>query len=76
MYDVKEGAVRVASLDVREVAQNCLRKAVAMVPQDVVLFNNTILFNVRWETYLLPLQIHINIIIRQGMGELMLLRKK
>ena len=49
MYDVKEGAVRVASLDVREVAQNCLRKAVAMVPQDVVLFNNTILFNVRWK---------------------------
>ena len=47
MYDVKEGAVRVASLDVREVAQNCLRKAVAMVPQDVVLFNNTILFNIR-----------------------------
>ena len=49
MYDVKEGAVRVAGLDVREGAQNCLRKAVAMVPQDVVLFNNTILFNVRWK---------------------------
>ena len=47
--------MRVAGLDVREVAKNCFRKAVAMVPQDVVLFNNTILFNIRWKIYLLAL---------------------
>merc|ERR1719209_2600620 len=48
MYDVKEGVVKVAGVDVRAVAQSCLRKAVAMVPQDIVLFNNTILFNIRY----------------------------
>ena len=47
MYDVSEGAVKVAGVDVRAVAQSCLRRAVAMVPQDIVLFNNTILFNIR-----------------------------
>ena len=47
MYDVKEGAVKVAGVDVRAVAQSCLRRAVATVPQDIVLFNNSILFNIR-----------------------------
>ena len=51
MYDVKEGAVKVAGVDIREVAQSFLRKAVAMVPQDIVLFNNTILFNIRFGEY-------------------------
>jgi len=48
MYDVKEGAVKVAGVDVRAVAQSCLRRAVATVPQDIVLFNNSILFNIRY----------------------------
>ena len=51
MYDVKEGAVKVAGVDIREVAQSFLRKSVAMVPQDIVLFNNTILFNIRFGEY-------------------------
>ena len=61
MYDVKEGAVKVAGVDIREVAQSILRRAVAMVPQDIVLFNNTILFNIRYQT-LYPLHSPISLL--------------
>ncbi|GIL44034.1 hypothetical protein Vafri_1601 [Volvox africanus] len=47
-YDVASGAVRIDGQDVREVTQTSLRKAVGMVPQDTVLFNDTILHNIRY----------------------------
>lgn len=43
-YDVNEGAVLVDGQDVRTVTQTSLRANIGVVPQDTVLFNNT----VRW----------------------------
>ncbi|EFJ49390.1 hypothetical protein VOLCADRAFT_59332 [Volvox carteri f. nagariensis] len=47
-YDVSSGAIRVDGQDVREVTQASLRRAVGMVPQDTVLFNDTIMHNIRY----------------------------
>jgi ATP-binding cassette subfamily B protein len=47
-YDVSGGAVRVNGLDVRELKQTSLRAAIAIVPQDTVLFNDTIYYNIRY----------------------------
>lgn len=41
------GAVRIDGQDVRDVTQASLRAAMAVVPQDTVLFNDTILYNIR-----------------------------
>lgn len=46
-YDVQGGAVRLDGLDVREVAQHDLRRNVAVVLQDNVLFSGSILDNLR-----------------------------
>lgn len=46
-YDVQDGAVRIDGLDVREVAQHDLRRNVAVVLQDNVLFSGSILDNLR-----------------------------
>ncbi len=47
-YDVQEGAVLIDGQDVRDVQQESLRAAVGMVPQDTVLFNDTIAYNIRY----------------------------
>ncbi len=47
-YDVNVGAVRVDGVDVREMAQTSLRRALGLVPQDVVLFNDTIRSNISY----------------------------
>ena len=47
-YDVHAGAVRVDGVDVRHVDLDSLRGAIAVIPQDVVLFNDTIEFNLRY----------------------------
>lgn len=44
-YDVQGGAIRIDGQDVREVTQSSLREAVGLVPQDVTLFNTTLLEN-------------------------------
>lgn len=41
-YDVNEGAVLVDGQDVRTVTQASLRSNIGVVPQDTVLFNNTV----------------------------------
>lgn len=48
LYDVNEGCVKVAGIDVREYDVNSLRNAVAMVLQKNVLFSGTIKENMRW----------------------------
>ena len=48
LYDVTGGEVLVNGVDVRDLTRESLRKAVAVVPQDTVLFNDTILQNIRW----------------------------
>ena len=47
-YDVQSGAVRVDGQDVRELTQKSLRSALGLVPQDVVLFNDTIRANLSY----------------------------
>jgi ATP-binding cassette subfamily B protein len=45
-YDVGAGAVRVDGSDVRELTQASLRAAIGVVPQDTVLFNDSIRYNI------------------------------
>ena len=46
-YDVTGGRILIDGVDVREVTQASLRAAIGMVPQDTVLFNDTIRYNIR-----------------------------
>ena len=47
-YDVDQGSVLVDGQDVRSLTQESLRKALGLVPQDVVLFNDTIRSNIAY----------------------------
>ncbi len=47
-YDADKGAVLVDGQDVRAVTQNSLRAAIGVVPQDTVLFNDTIHYNIAY----------------------------
>lgn len=47
-YDVVEGAVRIDGQDIRDVTQESLRAAIGIVPQDTVLFNDTIYYNIAY----------------------------
>ncbi|MBO6757013.1 MAG: ABC transporter ATP-binding protein/permease [Roseibium sp.] len=47
-YDVTGGAVLIDGQDVRDVTQESVRHAIGMVPQDTVLFNDTIAYNIRY----------------------------
>jgi ATP-binding cassette subfamily B protein len=51
-YDVSGGRITIDGQDIREVTQSSLRAAIGMVPQDTVLFNDTIRYNIqygRWD---------------------------
>ncbi|MDD4928157.1 MAG: ABC transporter ATP-binding protein/permease [Gallionella sp.] len=47
-YDVQDGSLRINGQDVREVTQSSLRAAIGIVPQDTVLFNDTIYYNIAY----------------------------
>src|SRR6516225_602871 len=47
-YDVAGGRVTIDGQDIRDVTQLSLRAALGVVPQDTVLFNDTILYNIRY----------------------------
>jgi ABC-type transport system involved in Fe-S cluster assembly fused permease/ATPase subunit len=47
-YDVNAGAITIDNQDVREVTQASLRHAIGIVPQDTVLFNDTIEYNIAY----------------------------
>jgi ATP-binding cassette subfamily B protein len=47
-YDVAGGRVLIDGQDIRAVTQSSLRAAIGVVPQDTVLFNDTILYNIRY----------------------------
>ena len=47
-YDVNAGAITLDGQDVRQVTQASLRRAVGIVPQDTVLFNESIAYNIRY----------------------------
>jgi ATP-binding cassette, subfamily B, heavy metal transporter len=48
LYDVSSGSITIDGQDIREVTQSSLRAAIGMVPQDTVLFNDTIRYNIRY----------------------------
>eukprot|EP00092_Neocalanus_flemingeri_P068912 GFUD01084323.1.p1 GENE.GFUD01084323.1~~GFUD01084323.1.p1 ORF type:complete len:834 (+),score=234.65 GFUD01084323.1:272-2773(+) len=48
MYDVKEGAITFNGVNVTDFTQSSLRKCIGVVPQDTVLFNDTIRYNIRY----------------------------
>ena len=47
-YDVSAGAIRIDGQDIRSVTQDSLRRAIGVVPQDTVLFNDTIGYNIAY----------------------------
>lgn len=51
-YDVEDGSIRIDGQDVRDVTQRSLHDAIGIVPQDTVLFNETIGYNVAYGHHL------------------------
>jgi ATP-binding cassette, subfamily B, heavy metal transporter len=47
-YDVQQGRILINGQDIREVTQSSLRAAIGIVPQDTVLFNDTIYYNIAY----------------------------
>ena len=47
-YDVTDGRITIDGKDIREVTQASLRQAIGVVPQDTVLFNDTIYYNIAY----------------------------
>jgi ABC-type transport system involved in Fe-S cluster assembly fused permease/ATPase subunit len=47
-YDVNSGSITVDGQDIRDLSQYSLRKAIGIVPQDTVLFNNSIYHNIAY----------------------------
>jgi ATP-binding cassette subfamily B protein len=47
-YDVTSGAVRINGTDIRDFTQHSLRAAIGVVPQDTVLFNDSIYYNIAY----------------------------
>ena len=47
-YDVSRGSITINGMDVRALRQASLRAAIGIVPQDTVLFNDTVLYNIRY----------------------------
>src|SRR3981189_3269178 len=48
LYDVTSGKILIDGQDIRNVTQASLRASIGMVPQDTVLFNDTIRYNIRY----------------------------
>ena len=48
LYEVSGGRILIDGQDIREVTQRSLRASIGMVPQDTVLFNDTIRYNIRY----------------------------
>ena len=47
-YELTRGRILIDGQDIRDVTQGSLRAAIGMVPQDTVLFNDTIAYNIRY----------------------------
>ncbi len=47
-YDIQSGAIRIDGQDIRQVTQATLHQAIGVVPQDTVLFNDTVLYNIAY----------------------------
>jgi ATP-binding cassette, subfamily B, heavy metal transporter len=47
-YDVQSGSINIAGQDIRSVTQTSVRQAIGIVPQDTVLFNDTVEYNIAY----------------------------
>ena len=47
-YDVQQGRITIAGQDIKHVTQASVRRAIGIVPQDTVLFNDTIAYNIAY----------------------------
>ncbi len=47
-YDVQDGRITIAGQDIRQVTQSSVRQAIGIVPQDTVLFNDTVEYNIAY----------------------------
>jgi len=47
-YEISGGCITIDGQDIRDITQRSLREAIGMVPQDTVLFNDTIRYNIRY----------------------------
>ena len=47
-YDVQQGRITIAGQDIKQVTQSSVRQAIGIVPQDTVLFNDTIEYNIAY----------------------------
>lgn len=47
-YDIKSGSVTIDGQDIRDVTQESLRSVIGIVPQDTVLFNDTVKYNIAY----------------------------
>ena len=47
-FDVKDGSITINGIDIRSITQDSLHKNIAVIPQDVCLFNRTIMDNIRY----------------------------
>lgn len=47
-YDVQQGFIRIAGQDIRQLTQSSVRRALGIVPQDTVLFNDTVAYNIAY----------------------------
>ena len=47
-YDVQSGRITIAGQDIRAVTQESVRRAIGIVPQDTVLFNDTVAYNIAY----------------------------
>lgn len=55
-FDPKDGKIAIAGTDIRDVQLESLRRAISVVPQDPVLFNNTILYNLHYGNFDAPIE--------------------
>lgn len=47
-YDIQSGAIKIDGQDIRALTQASLRRAIGIVPQDTVLFNDTVYYNIAY----------------------------
>ena len=47
-YDLNQGAITINGIDIRNITQNSLRKHIAVIPQDISLFNRSLKDNIRY----------------------------
>lgn len=47
-YDIDSGEILISGQNIAKVSQNSLRQAIGIVPQDTVLFNDSIMYNIRY----------------------------